>query len=245
MQSWAARRLSNEARASEYHQPDVAPDHKRSRHWSLPVALIDPTLKVFRYTNVNTGRKECFSEEELGPDAGGWKQGELITTNSGPLQLTGDKAVEYGLARTVEDFNEFRRSYGIESDLPLVEPGWADFLIGVISTPSMLGFLLFLGLAGIIAETYAPGHGIGGFVALVAFVLYFWIQYLHGTAGWLPVLLFVAGLGCLLLEIFVLPGFAIFRVGRRADDYLFARAGQPNVRSFPRTTINGSRCGPR
>jgi membrane-bound serine protease (ClpP class) len=183
-------------------------------HWSLPVALIDPSLKVFRYTNANTGQKECFSVEELGADAGGWQPGELVTTNTGPLKLTGDRAEELGLAwHTARDFNEFKRLYGIENELPVVEPGWADFLIGALSSPSILGFLLFLGLAGIIAETYAPGHGVGGFIALVSFMLYFWIQHLHGTAGWLEVLLFVGGVGCLLLEIFVLPGFAIFGLG--------------------------------
>ncbi len=95
----------------------------------------------------------------------------------------------------------------------LVEPGWADFLISALSSPSMLGILLFLGLAGVIAELYSPGLGIGGFVAIVSFMLYFWILHLHGTAGWLVVLLFLGGLGCLLLEIFVLPGFAIFGLG--------------------------------
>ena len=77
----------------------------------------------------------------------------------------------------------------------------------------MLGILLFLGLAGVIAELYSPGLGIGGFVAIVSFMLYFWILHLHGTAGWLVVLLFLAGFCCLLLEIFVLPGFAIFGLG--------------------------------
>jgi membrane-bound serine protease (ClpP class) len=187
---------------------------RKGIHWSLPVALIDPSLKVFRYTNANTGQKECFSEEELGADAGAWKQSELITNNTGPLKLTGDRAEELGLAwRTARDFTDFKHLYGIENELPVVEPGWADFLIGAMSSPSMLGFLLFLGLAGIIAETYAPGHGVGGFVALVSFMLYFWIEHLHGTAGWLEVLLFLAGVGCLLLEIFVLPGFAIFGLG--------------------------------
>jgi membrane-bound ClpP family serine protease len=188
--------------------------HKKEATWSLPVALFDPSLKVFRYTNNNNGRKECFSEEELGADAGAWKQGELVTTNSGPLRLTGDRAQELGLAySTAGDFNQFKQLYGIENDLPLVEPGWADFLIGALSNPGMLGFLLFLGLAGIITEIYAPGHGVGGFIALVSFMLYFWIQHLNGTAGWLVVLLFLAGFGCLLLEIFVLPGFAIFGLG--------------------------------
>ncbi len=117
------------------------------------------------------------------------------------------------MPHTAENFKEFKKLYGLENDITLVEPGWADFLISALSAPEMLGFLLFLGLAGIIVEVYAPGHGIGGFIALVSFMLYFWIQHLHGTAGWLEVLLFVAGVGSLLLEIFVLPGFAIFGLG--------------------------------
>ena len=187
---------------------------KKGIHWSLPIALIDPNLKVYRYTNQKTGQKECFSEEELGADPGPWKQGRLITNNVGPLRLTGDKAAEYGLAwQTVNNFQEFKQLYGIQKELRVVQPSWADYLVGAMSSPSILGFLLFLGLAGIIAETYAPGHGVGGFIALVSFLLYFWIQYLHGTAGWLEVMLFLAGLCCLLLEIFVLPGFAIFGLG--------------------------------
>ncbi len=171
---------------------------------------------MFRYTNKNTGQKDSFSEEELQelPDKGAWTQGELLTTNGEPLKLLGDQAEQLGVAsHTADNFKEFKKLYGLENDITLVEPGWADFLISALSAPEMLGFLLFLGLAGIIVEVYAPGHGIGGFIALVSFMLYFWIQHLHGTAGWLEVLLFVAGVGSLLLEIFVLPGFAIFGLG--------------------------------
>jgi membrane-bound ClpP family serine protease len=50
-------------------------------------------------------------------------------------------------------------------------------------------------------------------VALVCFVLYFWSKHLDGTAGWLEVLLFVTGVACILLELFVLPGTAIFGLG--------------------------------
>jgi membrane-bound ClpP family serine protease len=48
---------------------------------------------------------------------------------------------------------------------------------------------------------------------MVAFIVYFWSQYLHGTSGWLEVLLFVAGLVCLAAEIFVLPGFGVLGLG--------------------------------
>lgn len=53
----------------------------------------------------------------------------------------------------------------------------------------------------------------GGFVAGLCFLLYFWSKHLDGTAGWLEVLLFAAGVCCILLELFVLPGSAIFGLG--------------------------------
>ena len=55
--------------------------------------------------------------------------------------------------------------------------------------------------------------GIGGFVSAVAFMLFFWSKFLHGTAGWLEVLLFLGGVCFLLLEVLVLPGFGIFGLG--------------------------------
>ena len=62
-------------------------------------------------------------------------------------------------------------------------------------------------------ELQAPGSAVGGFVAAVCFLLFFWSHYLGGTAGWLEVTLFVAGVACLLLEVFVIPGFGIFGLG--------------------------------
>jgi membrane-bound ClpP family serine protease len=62
-------------------------------------------------------------------------------------------------------------------------------------------------------ELHAPGTGIGGFVAALAFLLFFWSNFLHGTAGWLEVLLFLGGIFCLLLEVLVIPGFGIFGLG--------------------------------
>jgi hypothetical protein len=189
---------------------------KKHIAWSIPVAMIDPNLKIYRYAQRDRGVEEYASPDEIAtrPDAAAWTQGELVWPGGGPWLLSGQRAEKYGFVwHTVDNFNEFKRLYNLENDVALVEPGWADFLISALSSPSMLGILLFLGLAGVIAELYSPGLGIGGFVAIVAFMLYFWILHLHGTAGWLVVLLFLAGVCCLLLEIFVLPGFAIFGLG--------------------------------
>jgi membrane-bound ClpP family serine protease len=52
-----------------------------------------------------------------------------------------------------------------------------------------------------------------GFIAAICFVIYFWSNFLHGTAGWLEALLFVTGLVAVGLEVFVVPGFGVFGLG--------------------------------
>jgi membrane-bound serine protease (ClpP class) len=58
-------------------------------------------------------------------------------------------------------------------------------------------------------ELSAPGVGIGGLTAGLCFALFFWSRVLGGTAGWLEVLLFSAGIIFLAVELFVIPGFGI------------------------------------
>jgi membrane-bound ClpP family serine protease len=72
---------------------------------------------------------------------------------------------------------------------------------------------LFVASFALFFEFSSPGLGIGGFVSLLCFLLFFWSQFLQGTAGWLEVLLFAGGISCVILEIFVIPGFGIFGLG--------------------------------
>src|SRR5262249_37960555 len=56
----------------------------KSRSWSLAAAMIDPQLKVYRYTNPTTNMTGYFCEDELHQqrDPAAWRQGELITGGS-------------------------------------------------------------------------------------------------------------------------------------------------------------------
>jgi membrane-bound ClpP family serine protease len=189
---------------------------KKSRSWSLPAALLDPALRVFRFTHKRDGVVEFFCEEELKaqPDPDSWVRGEEVTPNGAALSATGEQAHSLGLARNVVgDFESFKRLYGLESDLIVAEPGWADELVEALAAPFVAYLLLLIGGAALYVELQAPGVGIGGFVAGVCFLLYFWSKHLGGTADWLEVLLFASGVACVLIEIFVLPGTAIFGLG--------------------------------
>ena len=190
---------------------------RKSRSWSLAAALIDPNLDVYRYTRLGNAKyAEYFSEEEwseqLEPDQ--WEKGLQVTQPGKPLQVDGKRALDYWLANeVVNDFAGFKELYGLEDDPALLEPGWADFLIDALAFPSVAFFLLLVGFAAMWAELHTPGIGVGGFLALVCFLLFFWSRFLGGTAGWLEVTLFAAGVCCLVLEVFVLPGFGIFGLG--------------------------------
>ncbi len=188
--------------------------------WSLPIAMLEGDLSIYRYTQVDTGKTAYFSEAEAAqqPDANQWKQGPEITVPGSPLQLTGTQAEELGIARhVVKDFGEFKELYGLEDDPQLVAPGWADYLIdglaALLRSPEIAWLLVLIGGAALFVELHAPGVGIGGFIAGICFLLFFWSRHLDGTAGWLEVLLFMAGICCLLLEIFVLPGSGVFGLG--------------------------------
>jgi len=189
---------------------------KKSRSWSLPAAIIDPELKVYRYVNPNLNLASFFCADELNEqrDPKAWRQGEIMTGTNGPLQLTGKQADERGLAwKLVDDFDQLKQVYGLEQNPAMVEPGWADFLIDALTSEGAKMFLIAAIILGVYVEIQTPGVGIGGFIALISAILYFWAQHLQGNPVVLEVLLFLAGILCVALEIFVLPGLAVFGLG--------------------------------
>ena len=186
----------------------------RGRSWSLPVALAVPGVAVDRATQPATGRVEYFSDQELAArdDREAWQVGGRVGV--GPIRLTGRAAEPLGLVdHLVEDFAGLREAYGLADEIPLDEPRWSETLLDALASPGLAWLLLLIGGAGLYIELHTPGVGLGGFVAMVAFIVYFWSQYLHGTAGWLEVMLFLAGVICIAAEIFVLPGFGVLGLG--------------------------------
>jgi membrane-bound ClpP family serine protease len=184
--------------------------------WSLLAAMFDPQVQVHTYTNTTTGEVRYMARAEVDqlPAPDDWRKGEPINAAGQTLKLDSERARDLGLAwQVVDSFAEFKQLYGFNEDPRQAEPNWALELVEALASPGLAVMLLVVGFIGIYLEMHSPGFGIGGFVAAVAFLLFFWSKFLHGTADWLEILLFVAGLFFLLLEIFVLPGFGVFGVG--------------------------------
>ncbi|PQO30564.1 hypothetical protein C5Y96_13920 [Blastopirellula marina] len=187
-----------------------------NRSWSIWGAMNDPDLKVFRYERPGTTLTKYLSEREARElqDAKQWKQGPEVTQAGIPLQLTGTKALDWGVADSeATSVSDVTRRYGLPDELEIPKQNWAHQFIEILASPGLAMFCLFIGVIALISEFKAPGVGVPGFVAAMCLGLFFWSRFLNGTAGWLEAMLIIGGLFFILLELLVLPGFGIFGLG--------------------------------
>ena len=181
--------------------------------WSPLFAMLDPTAELHRYTHGASGETRLLIDEEWKsmPDRDEWKQGAPESARNG---IAGRVIFETGLARYMSaSFDELRQMYHLDDEPATVKPTWAHVFIESLASPRIAALLLFIAWFALMVEIATPNMTGAGFVAGLCFLLYFWSKFLHGTSGWLEVLLFVAGAICVALEIFVLPGFGIFGFG--------------------------------
>ncbi|MBM3999101.1 MAG: peptidase [Planctomycetes bacterium] len=183
---------------------------------TLAEALVDSQLAVFEVRDRQTHAKSYLSMKEWDalPPAESErleKGAQVVESGDGRfLELLGKRAAELGLANGVAESREdLLASLGVIEPPLVIEPVLVDRVIGFLNHPFVTGVLFLAGLIALYVELSSPGLGLGGGVATLCFSLFFWSRFLGGTAGWLEVILFMAGLVFLLIEFFVLPGFGV------------------------------------
>ncbi|MDA7950023.1 MAG: hypothetical protein MPJ24_00915, partial [Pirellulaceae bacterium] len=201
------------------------------RHWSLWQAMIENSLEIRRIKNLKTeveyllckeeyellrknefGQNHPLADQEGGTNFQSWDEGKPIEIRMG---ISAEKALSLRLVdKTFDSPGEIYNHLAIsKEEVASVTPGWAHTLINALASDTLANFFLFIAFVSLMGELSAPGIGIPGFLSAISFGLFFWSRFLHGTSGWLEVMLFLLGLTCLLLEVFVLPGFGIFGLG--------------------------------
>jgi membrane-bound serine protease (ClpP class) len=179
----------------------------KGRPPALAEAMVDRDLVVWRAREIKTGKLRYVSQREIDEDPDRWKKlGTVQGTGGRFLEVTGTDALELGLAQgIISDRQQLAGHFGLDS-LEVLEPSATDTAIDVLNSWWMTGLLLVLGLVGLYTEFTMPGTAAGGLLAAVAFTLLFWSHILGGTAGWLQVVLFLLGIACMAVELFVVPG---------------------------------------
>lgn len=136
---------------------------------------------------------------------------DTVRAQKAPLTLKSDEALTLGLASlVVATDRELWTAFHLKAAPNSEQTTWVDNLVRTLTDPWMSGMLLFVGLFMLILELKLPGVGLPAIISALAFLLFFWSHYLGGTADQLEILLFLVGVVCLALELFVFPGFAVF-----------------------------------
>ena len=138
-----------------------------------------------------------------------WTKGQAVDYSKG---IETDRAIAMGLASgRANDLESVAKLLGVD-ELPVdKQTSRIDQAIEWLASQRWLAYVCFLvGLICLSAELSTPGVGVPGLIAVVCFLIFFWMNLFQGTIEWLEILLIVAGIGCLLTEIFLLPGFGIF-----------------------------------
>lgn len=187
---------------------------KKHRPPALCMAMADRSSKVFQVTHRDNGRIWYMSEADVKATGDEWILGHQLPETNGELLFTvnGQRAHDLKLAEPpVHDASELNLRIGLPATVVLkpIEKTWVDGLVFWLNSPRMTVFLVLLGAALIFIEQHFM-TGILGILSVLCFALFFWSRFLGGTAGWLEVVLFVLGIACLALEIFVIPGFGVF-----------------------------------
>lgn len=127
------------------------------------------------------------------------------------LTLSAQRALELGFIDALADSSaQALALFGFAgAEVRETQPNWAERVARFLTDPTISSLLLALGFLGLLAEVTTPGWGVPGTAGLVALALFFGARYITGLAGLEVALLFLLGLGLLLLELLVIPGFGV------------------------------------
>ncbi len=185
--------------------------------WSVPMALLDPSVSITRWRHRQTGQVRLLSpdEHEELADRDDWTPLGDVDFSRG---LSGSQAQKLFLSRTtVDGFDQLTSFYQLGQSPPELEPSpvdkWLETVAREMAAPWIAAWLLFGAVFLLSTEMSHPGIGIPGFLGTICLLLFFWSQYLDGNAHWLEILLFLVGVVFVLLEVFVIPGFGVFGIG--------------------------------
>ncbi len=96
-----------------------------------------------------------------------------------------------------------------DAEIKRVAPSFADNIVIFFTNPVISSLLLSLGMLGLFIEIRSPGFGLPGLIGVICLGLFFGGHMLSQVEAQYALLAFVLGIGLLVIEAFVIPGFGV------------------------------------
>lgn len=136
---------------------------------------------------------------------------ENITKAGQVVTFSVSEAIEHGFCEArINSIEELLELNGVSNyELVKYELSSTEKIIAFFLNPFISGILILVIIGGIWFELQTPGVGFPLMASGIALVLYFVPYYLNGLAQNWEIMIFFIGIGLLLVEAFVIPGFGI------------------------------------
>lgn len=131
------------------------------------------------------------------------------------LTFTTQEAINWAFCEgEAENITAVIKNAGIENyELKEYKATPIEKFLHLLLSPGLQGVLIMIIIGGIYFELQSPGIGFPIIASILGAMLYFAPLYLEGLAENWEVLLFVAGVGLLVVEMFAIPGFGVAGIG--------------------------------
>jgi len=201
---------AGEASPTEAPSPDDAPLGGRGAlqgDYDPPTGTLDPEIIDQVVDSLEAAPTRAPLSES---DRGQWKFVEYATDGRTLLVLKSEDMKRYGFATsTVKNDEQLRALFGASS-MKRVNESWSEKLVRLATLNSVRGILIVLFLITMFIEMASPGLGVPGAIAGICLVGLLAPPLLIGAAGWWTAVAVALGIVLIVLEIFVLPGTALF-----------------------------------
>ena len=162
---------------------------------------------MMRATAITNGRNPDIAQAMVDPDI----EVKGISEKGKVLTFTTTEAIKFGFCEGEAHSKEEVMELADEEEYYFVEQvnSIIEKIILFLINPMVSGILIMIIVGGIYFELQTPGMGFPSIAALIAAALYFAPHYLNGLAEHWEIILFVVGVGLIILEIFAFPGFGV------------------------------------
>ncbi|MCY4206073.1 MAG: hypothetical protein OXE92_10165 [Bacteroidetes bacterium] len=162
---------------------------------------------LMRATAEANGRDPQIAESMVDPSL----EVEGISEKGKVLTLSATEALELGVADEIlETTDDVISAFGLDAPtLVAHRETTAERALRFLGSPVVQSILMLMMLGGLYFELQSPGVGFPGAIALLGIALFFAPHYLLGLVEVWEILLFILGIGLILLELFLFPGFGI------------------------------------
>ncbi|MEM7230408.1 MAG: NfeD family protein, partial [Planctomycetota bacterium] len=138
-----------------------------------------------------------------------WQLVGQVVSSDRLLNVNSGESVYFGLAKAIVGTDAELQAFFGATSLKRYDESWSEGLVRLLISWPVRLILIALFLVGLFIELAAPGTGVFGIVAACALALLIGAPALAGMAQWWDILLIIAGIGLVLVELFIVPGFGV------------------------------------